>query len=134
MFALLHGPKWFKHPLELAPLRWLGAISYSLYIWHMPLALLFFGYFFPYIHNRSYAVQYIISFLWIVIVILPFSVLSYRLAEKPGIRFGEYILRRMEKQKKLPDVIQNEDTKIGHIDATTTQDEDITMIAIRAVQ
>lgn len=102
MFTLLHGPKWLKHPFEALPLRWLGTISYSLYIWHMPLALLFFGYFFS--HNRIHIVEYILVLLWVLLVTLPFSMLFYRYIERSGIRLGESILHKIEKQKKKPDV------------------------------
>ena len=72
IFALLHGPAWIKRPFEVSPLRWIGAISYSLYMWHLPLAYLFLGYSFSFMHGRSIIVQYTISSLWVLIVVFPF--------------------------------------------------------------
>lgn len=96
MFALLHGPEWLKRPLEWNSLRWFGIISYSLYIWHLPLLFFYFGYFSLFLHNVSHIVQYIILCLWILIIVIPFSAMMYRYIEKPGIRLGEAILCRIE--------------------------------------
>lgn len=36
LLAVLHGPGWLRRPLEVRPLRWLGWVSFSAYLWHMP--------------------------------------------------------------------------------------------------
>lgn len=36
LLALLRGPAWFRAPFETRALRGVGLISYSLYLWHMP--------------------------------------------------------------------------------------------------
>lgn len=36
LLAILHGPGWLRAPFQAMPLRWLGVISYSVYLWHMP--------------------------------------------------------------------------------------------------
>ncbi|HEY7417868.1 MAG TPA: acyltransferase, partial [Ktedonobacteraceae bacterium] len=41
MLALLFGSTWLRRPMEWTPLRWIGGISYSLYMWHLPFLLLF---------------------------------------------------------------------------------------------
>lgn len=36
LLAILHGPDWLRRPFAWAPLRLVGVISFSLYLWHMP--------------------------------------------------------------------------------------------------
>ncbi|KPN19571.1 hypothetical protein AO715_06160 [Xanthomonas sp. Mitacek01] len=36
LLALLHGPAWLKQAFAWRPLRWTGLVSFSLYLWHMP--------------------------------------------------------------------------------------------------
>jgi len=36
LLAVVHGPRWFSAPFRSAPMRWAGRVSYSAYLWHMP--------------------------------------------------------------------------------------------------
>jgi peptidoglycan/LPS O-acetylase OafA/YrhL len=36
LLALLHGQPWLKHCFAWKPLRWVGLVSFSMYLWHMP--------------------------------------------------------------------------------------------------
>ncbi|QCO67080.1 acyltransferase [Luteimonas yindakuii] len=36
LLALLHGPSWLRRPFAWAPLRLVGVVSFSAYLWHMP--------------------------------------------------------------------------------------------------
>lgn len=36
LLALLHGPAWLTQAFAWRPLRWAGLVSFSLYLWHMP--------------------------------------------------------------------------------------------------
>lgn len=36
LLAVLHGPAWLRRPFEWRGLRWLGWVSFSAYLWHMP--------------------------------------------------------------------------------------------------
>lgn len=36
LLAVLHGPDWLRVPFTWAPLRLVGVVSFSLYLWHMP--------------------------------------------------------------------------------------------------
>lgn len=37
LLAILYGPKWFAAPFASKPMRFLGVVSFSAYLWHMPL-------------------------------------------------------------------------------------------------
>ena len=36
LLAVLHGPRWLRAPFAWAPMRLVGIVSFSLYLWHMP--------------------------------------------------------------------------------------------------
>lgn len=36
LLAVLHGPRWLRRPFAWAPARWVGVVSFSAYLWHMP--------------------------------------------------------------------------------------------------
>lgn len=36
LLAVVHGPSWLRRPFEWRPMRWLGWVSFSAYLWHMP--------------------------------------------------------------------------------------------------
>lgn len=36
LLAVVHGPAWLRQPFEWRPLRALGWVSFSAYLWHMP--------------------------------------------------------------------------------------------------
>lgn len=37
LLAVLHGPAWLRAPFAWAPARLLGVVSFSAYLWHMPI-------------------------------------------------------------------------------------------------
>jgi peptidoglycan/LPS O-acetylase OafA/YrhL len=36
LLSVLHGPRWLRAPFASAPMRLLGVVSFSAYLWHMP--------------------------------------------------------------------------------------------------
>ncbi|GAC1359769.1 MAG: hypothetical protein PVS3B1_19010 [Ktedonobacteraceae bacterium] len=91
LFAILHGPASLKRPFEWLPLRWVGWMSYSLYIWHDPFVIYFQAYFLPKFQalNWSQGAQYSVYAFWVVITAFPLAIVFYRWIEMPGIRLGE---------------------------------------------
>ena len=37
LLGVVLGPAWAQAVMRIAPLRWIGLISYSVYLWHLPL-------------------------------------------------------------------------------------------------
>jgi peptidoglycan/LPS O-acetylase OafA/YrhL len=98
--AILYGPSALKRPFEWAPLRWVGLISYSLYMWHLPLLILFQSRVLPLLHISNKFVAYSTYWLWGLFVIFPFAFLSYLLTEKPWMKQGDRWRGMIEKQHR----------------------------------
>lgn len=90
ILALLFGSGWLRWLFEWAPLRWVGMISFSLYMWHFPLLFMVFTPLVqPLLRGWPLALNYDVYWLWVVVVIIPFCFLFYNWIEKPGMKFGE---------------------------------------------
>ncbi len=111
LFALLTGPSWLKRPFEWTPLRWIGLISFSLYMWHDPLIECFTAIVLVPLHQSVDLTLPLIVLLWIwvLVAILPISLASYLWIEKPGIRLGEKL--RSKLMKPLPGSKSNVSTR-----------------------
>ena len=103
IFAILFGAPALKRPFEWRPLRWIGLISFSLYMWHLPLLIFFMTNVENHLQGWNPAAAFSLYWLWAFLVIIPFSALSYLLVEKPGMAFGEKLWRRLEKRRQSPD-------------------------------
>ncbi|HVB25222.1 MAG TPA: acyltransferase [Ktedonobacteraceae bacterium] len=102
IIAILLGPRWLRRPFEWSPLRWIGLTSYSLYMVHLPLLILFMvnvGYHMQGM-NRSVGISLYI--IWTLCVIFPISFLSFLLVEKPWVELGNKLLKK-EKQAAKQD-------------------------------
>jgi len=84
------GLHWF---FGLAPLRWLGLISYSLYMWHLPILRFFMtniGY-----HIEGWGLPaYGLYLLWALLIVVPFSFLLYICIEKPFMALSDRLRRK----------------------------------------
>ncbi|CAF3259387.1 unnamed protein product [Rotaria sp. Silwood2] len=61
--------------LSIRPLRWIGLISYSVYLWHQPLP--------AFVRIRATNTPEILPMLMIVSIVFPLSTFSYLFIEKP---------------------------------------------------
>jgi peptidoglycan/LPS O-acetylase OafA/YrhL len=98
--AILYGPTSLKRPFEWAPLRWIGLISYSLYMWHLPLLILFQSQVLPLLHISNKFLAYSTYWVWGLLVIFPLAFLSYMLVEKPWMKLGDRWRGVIEKQHR----------------------------------
>lgn len=88
ILAVLFGPQLLKMPFEWQPLRWLGMISYSMYMWHLYILESFKENLRPLTQSWSHLLLY--SLLWVcaLFIVLPFSYALYKWVEVPGIRLA----------------------------------------------
>lgn len=98
--AILFGPRVLKRPFEWPLLRWIGLISYSLYMWHLPLLIFLQSEILPHLHGLNRYTTYGIFWLWALLVVLPFALLSYLVVEKPWMKLGDDWRRTIEKRAR----------------------------------
>ena len=94
LFALLFGSIRLKRLFEWSPLRQVGMISYSLYMWHLPFIFIFILWGQPLLKGWSPEQSYGVYWLWILLVVIPFCALFFILVEKPGMKLGEWFNQR----------------------------------------
>jgi peptidoglycan/LPS O-acetylase OafA/YrhL len=89
--AILYGSAGLKGIFEWTLLRWVGLISYSLYIWHLPLLIFFATRVLPLFHSLGLNryVSYSLYWLWALVIVFPFAFLSYLIIEKPWMKLGD---------------------------------------------
>lgn len=85
--TILHSEAWPARLLETRPMRWLGRLSYSLYIWHLVFLASPYQSWSPALGGYSSPV------LGLLAAFVAAS-LSYYLIERPMIRFGHHLTRR----------------------------------------
>ena len=97
--AVLFGPAWLKAFFAWTPLRWIGLISFSLYIWHVPLLQFFRVDISHQLPGWRHLAVYGLYWLWALSVIIPIALLSYVWIEKPWMAIGERFRRRGGSEK-----------------------------------
>ncbi len=89
VIAILFGGAGLQSMFAWSPLRWIGLISYSLYIWHIPIIGLFQIYLLPSVHTWQHSAVYSLYWVWVLLVVFPIALASYLLIEKPWMLLGE---------------------------------------------
>jgi peptidoglycan/LPS O-acetylase OafA/YrhL len=85
LLAALCGKSWWQRILSSAPARFVGLISYSLYIWHWPI----YQHVILRLAGRMHGdvLKTLVFVALVFLVVLPVSYLSYQFVERPFIRF-----------------------------------------------
>jgi peptidoglycan/LPS O-acetylase OafA/YrhL len=99
--ALLFGSSAIRRFFEWAPLRWIGLISYGLYIWHLPLLVVFMHEVGPSLGGLPSSMAYCLYWAWAALVVIPFSAAVHHLVEKPGMRLSERLRGGMQVRSAL---------------------------------
>ncbi|HLI72039.1 MAG TPA: acyltransferase [Ktedonobacteraceae bacterium] len=102
ILAILFGTPALKWLFETRFLQWIGMLSYSLYMWHLNLMLLFSSIIHPYTAQFGKGVEDILLWAFVWLAIVPFCYLFYKLIEEPGIRLGARLTARKFEAIQLP--------------------------------
>ncbi len=131
--AILYGSAGLKGVIEWPLLRWIGLISYSLYMWHLPLLMLFQTRVLPLFHslNLNRYVTYSFFWIWALVIIFPFAFLSYLIVEKPWMKLGDQWRVAIEKNhretlKRREADIERQQVVLGQETASALPQEAVT--------
>ncbi len=103
ILAILFDVAALRHFFEWTPLRWIGLISYGLYIWHLPLLNAFQRNIGPSLSNLPSPLAYSLYWVWVAVIVIPFSFAIYHLIEKPGMRLRSRLRRQATEAQPQPD-------------------------------
>jgi peptidoglycan/LPS O-acetylase OafA/YrhL len=93
MLAVLFG-SWELQRLFTWPVcRWVGHISYSLYIWHLPFLAFFMTMVLPELSGLRLLLTYGLGWLWVLLTAFPFSLLFFLVVERPWIQLSDMWLK-----------------------------------------
>jgi Predicted acyltransferases len=96
VLGILFGARQITWFWRWRPIRWFGTLSYGLYIWHLPFIFVFSSLVVPQLRVLHGLWIYGLFWLWVMITVIPFCFLFYRLVEVPWIAFGSRIVHKGE--------------------------------------
>jgi peptidoglycan/LPS O-acetylase OafA/YrhL len=101
ILAILFGAGWLRKPFEWTPLRWIGLISYGLYMWHLLLLESFTNVLqnIPGWSQMPHVLTYGMYWGWLFIFIVPGVVLLFAFVEKPWIQVSDRWTRKSKRPR-----------------------------------
>ena len=108
IIAVLFGGKMLKSVFEWTPLRWIGLISFSLYLWHNPIILAFVAANAPVLQNWGSFKVFLLYCGWMLIAAFPFALLYFVLIEKPFMKLSNALFKKEPKPVQRLDNVQAE--------------------------
>jgi peptidoglycan/LPS O-acetylase OafA/YrhL len=101
IISVLFGPAYFRRLLEWRPLRWVGQLSYGLYMWHLPLLLWSIPAMTILAQHRPRIFAYGLYWACIICIVLPFCYFFYLLIERPWINIGAKLLKGRVRRREV---------------------------------
>lgn len=92
--GILFGSIGLQSLFSWSALRQVGFMSYSLYIWHVPILLWFMDTVLPYTRGWRHSAIYTLYWLCIVLLVVPFCYLFYRVIEQPWMNVAQRTRRK----------------------------------------
>lgn len=89
-----------RRVFEWDPLRWLGLISFSLYIWHIPFLNAFQQNVGPSLHHMNRYLAILVAWVVILIIVVPFCFLVYIMIEKPAMNLSNRLRQQMTQKRQ----------------------------------
>ena len=87
--SIIFGYAWLRRPFEWKPLRWIGILSYSIYMWHLLLLQNLTSKVVSHLPTMPNPFLYSVYWLGLFLIIVPLAFLFFTCIEKPGIRLGK---------------------------------------------
>lgn len=89
--AIVFGYEMLRRPFEWRPLRWIGLLSYSVYMWHLILLEHLTTSVVVYLSGMHHLVMYSIYWIGLLLIVFPLAFLFFIVIEKPGMLLGRNI-------------------------------------------
>lgn len=121
VLSILFGPQRLNATFSWQPLRWLGLLSFGIYMWHLKLLEFFTSYVQPLLTTWDHPILYGMYWGWFFVFIAPCALLLYLLVEKPCMNLGDKVrtwltpVKKETPQKAPVEEVQSElPTNIAH--------------------
>lgn len=93
ILGILWGSSIASRVAAWRPLGWMGSISYSVYIWHLPILLVFLREVTPSMHHLPGIAIYLVFWLWAIGAVIPVCVVMFLAVERPGMQLSARLRR-----------------------------------------
>jgi peptidoglycan/LPS O-acetylase OafA/YrhL len=101
----------FKAPFELRLMRWIGTLSYAIYLWHLPLLTLFKKYVFSHLQITNIVFSHLLYWSFFCAVIIPWCILVYWVIERP-------FMRIKDRQKTTSTLVGTKDEQVIEVNGS----------------
>lgn len=100
LLAILFGPAALNAVFSWHPLRWLGILSFGIYMWHLKLLEFLTTYTAPLLSSWSHLGIYGLYWGWFFLFVAPFALLLFIMVEKPCTGLSNRLRKLLQSQPK----------------------------------